>query len=473
MTDPVETTGRGVFGRLYHGETRYDFVGRWKTWFAISGIVLLVGLAVLGTRGLNLGIDFTGGTVWQVPAGDAEVVEVRDAMADLGYGDVQVQEVTQGDERNLRIVAEDTAEAAAATTDALEAAEAALASALSDLPEDLRGELDTVRDNLLAIDGPFAEDVPAPLAALTEGLGEGDPTELVATARVQVDELADLEAAQRTVLGREVSVRLAELTATPVEDVVVDTVGPSWGEQITNSARNALVVFMIAITIFITLRFELRMALATAAALFHDLLVVVGLYALSGLAVTPATVVALLTMLGFSIYDGIVVFDRVDENTETMLTGKVKHTYSEVANLSLNQVLMRSLNTSITTLLPIGSVLVIGSVILGATTLEEFGVALVLGLVVGAYSSIFIATPLLALLKEREPRYRDLRQQLAERGYATVAKPTRDDIDDDPVMTSVRSQAAVFQVDKAPGARTKTKVKKSKRPRRTDPEETP
>ena len=126
-----------------------------------------------------------------------------------------------------------------------------------------------------------------------------------------------------------------------------------------------------------------------------------------------ATVVAMLTMLGFSIYDGIVVFDRVDENTRFVTGSKPQMTYSEMANLSLNQVLMRSLNTSITTLLPIASVLVIGAMILGATTLEEYGLALFLGLLTGAYSSLFIATPLLAVLKEREPAYREVRADLA------------------------------------------------------------
>jgi preprotein translocase subunit SecF len=129
--------------------------------------------------------------------------------------------------------------------------------------------------------------------------------------------------------------------------------------------------------------------------------------------VTPATVIALLTILGFSIYDGIVVFDRVDENTK-LLGRKTRMTYSEMANLSLNQVLMRSLNTSITALLPIVTVLILGSFVLGATTLEEFGLALFLGLLSGAYSSLFIATPLLALLKEREPRNRELRERKAQ-----------------------------------------------------------
>lgn len=481
MTGPVVTSGRGVFGRLYHGETTFDFVGRWKRWFALSGVALLVGLGVLGIRGLNLGIDFTGGTVWQVPAGQAQVAEVQEAMGELGYGNVQVQEVTQtgGDGRVIRVVAEDTAAPAAETTDALEQVTEALVAARGALPEDQRGAIGPVQENLDAIEGPFAEPLPAPLVALREEIDgldaaaadAGDTgaavTEVSVEMRSLVDDLSVLQQDERSRLGQDVSARLAELTGTPVDAVVVDTVGPSWGEQITNSARNALVVFMIAITIFITVRFELKMALATAVALFHDLLLVVGIYALTNLAVTPATVVALLTMLGFSIYDGIVVFDRVNENTDTMLVGRAKHTYSEVANISLNQVLMRSLNTSITTLLPIGSVLVIGSVLLGATTLQEFGVALFLGLLAGAYSSIFIATPLLALLKEREPRYRNLRHQIAERGHATMPEKAAV-VDDDPVLASVRAGGtgplpATPLVNKPKGNKAKGKKPKGQR----------
>ncbi len=236
--------------------------------------------------------------------------------------------------------------------------------------------------------------------------------------------------------GQDVTAELARLTGTPASEITVDTVGPSWGQQISEKARTALVVFLIAITIFITIRFELKMAIATVAALFHDLLLVVGVYALLGFPITPATVVALLTMLGFSIYDGIVVFDRVDENTK-LLSAKSKITYSEMANLSLNQVLMRSLNTSITSLLPILSVLIVGSFVLNASTLEEFGLALFLGLLSGAYSSIFIATPLLALLKEREPRYRDLRRQIEERGHGSVPEAEKASVSSDPVMDSI------------------------------------
>jgi preprotein translocase subunit SecF len=145
-------------------------------------------------------------------------------------------------------------------------------------------------------------------------------------------------------------------------------------------------------------------------------------YSIAGFEVTPATVIALLTILGFSIYDGIVVFDKVDENTKLVGTSH-NLTYGGMVNLSLNQVLMRSLNTSITALLPVASLLVLGSWILGATTLEQFALALLIGLFAGAYSSIFIASPLLAVLKEREPRYRELKAKLSGR-QGPVAAPS-------------------------------------------------
>ena len=149
---------------------------------------------------------------------------------------------------------------------------------------------------------------------------------------------------------------LAKATKQNVDAVTTDTVGPSWGKQISEKARNALIVFLVAIMLYITIRFEWKMALATVAALIHDILVVIGVYALFGFPVTPETVVAILTILGFSIYDGIVVFDRIDENAK-QLTSRSGESYDDMANRSLNQVLMRSLNTSITALLPILSIL--------------------------------------------------------------------------------------------------------------------
>jgi len=232
--------------------------------------------------------------------------------------------------------------------------------------------------------------------------------------RVEAEPLDDPEAVQ------EVTAELAELTGSDIEDVSLNAVGPSWGEEISRKALRALVVFLVLITIYITMRFELRMAIPTVVALIHDVLITIGVYSIAGFEVTPATVIAVLTILGFSIYDGIVVFDKVDENTKLVGTAQGL-TYSDMIDLSLNQVLMRSLNTSITALLPVASLLILGSFVLGATTLQEFALALLIGLFAGAYSSIFIASPLLAVLKEREPKYREIRRKLEGRAAPVPA----------------------------------------------------
>ena len=393
-----------IWSRLYNGETDFDIVGRWKVWFVGSGLAIAIGLVSVVGSGLNLGIDFTGGTVWEVAAGKADVAEVSAALTDLGYQDAQVQEVTQNSDGNsksfLRVEAASEVDPAPATDKALAKARSGLDGLIDDAPAAVVGGLRGVRDDLSGVTGPFAKPVPDPLVALQAEIDAlpgkvedaKDQAAKVAAYRAsinkmtsEVEDLVDLEAAERARLSQDVTDVLTRLTGTPEAEVTIDTVGPSWGQQISDKAQSALVVFLAAITIFITIRFELQMAIATVVALFHDLIVVVGLYSLFNFPVTPATVIALLTMLGFSIYDGIVVFDRVDENTGLASGTKPKMTYSEMANLSLNQVLMRSLNTSITTLLPIVSVLLVGSVALGASTLEEYGIALFLGLLSGAY----------------------------------------------------------------------------------------
>jgi preprotein translocase subunit SecF len=333
MTAPV-TVHHSIWGRLYHGETNIQFVSRLRRWLIVSGVVIVAGLVSLFFRGLNLGIDFEGGVVWEVPAGDLSVADAQRAMEGEGLQGLTVQSLTAEGETRLRI--------------------------------------------------------------------EAEPLESAQDAEV-------------------VSEKLAELTGSDVNDVSLNSVGPSWGEEISRKALRALIFFLIAITIYISLRFEFKMAVPTLAALIHDILITIGVYSIAGFEVTPATVIALLTILGFSIYDGIVVFDKVDENTK--LVGTTHNlTYGGMVNMSLNQVLMRSLNTSITALLPVASLLVLGSWILGATTLEEFALALLIGLFAGAYSSIFIASPLLAVLKEREPRYRELKAKLAGR-QGPVASP--------------------------------------------------
>jgi preprotein translocase subunit SecF len=192
-------------------------------------------------------------------------------------------------------------------------------------------------------------------------------------------------------------------------------VGSSWGSQITHKAILGLVIFLIAVTGYMSLRFEWKMAVAAIVALIHDLIITAGIYALSGLQVSPSTVIALLTILGYSLYDTVVVFDKVRENTASIAGGS-RMTFSQAANLAVNQTLVRSINTSVIALLPVIGLLAIGVGVLGAGSLQDLSFALLIGLASGAYSSIFIATPLLCEIKEREPVYQALARRVAARG---------------------------------------------------------
>jgi preprotein translocase subunit SecF len=202
--------------------------------------------------------------------------------------------------------------------------------------------------------------------------------------------------------------------------VTFSDVGPTWGSQITDKAILAVLVFFIVVVAYITLRFEWKMAIAALIAVVHDLLVTAGVYSLTGFQVTPDTVVAVLTILGYSLYDTVVVFDRVGENTKGFgASGRM--TYEDVVNLSMNQTLARSINTSLVAILPVLAVLLVGADLLGATTLQNYGLALFVGLMSGAYSSIFIASPLLAWMKEREPRYRELADRVGRTEHAVLS----------------------------------------------------
>ncbi|HEV2362467.1 MAG TPA: protein translocase subunit SecF, partial [Acidimicrobiales bacterium] len=208
---------------------------------------------------------------------------------------------------------------------------------------------------------------------------------------------------------------LAKAAGVPSSKVTFEQVGPSWGGNITHKAIEALIVFFVLIAAYISFFFEPKMAFSAIIAVIHDVIVTVGIYSLFGLKVTPDTVVAFLTILGYSLYDTIGVFDRVRDNVRGLgATGKMS--YTDVVNLSMNQTLARSINTSLVAIMPILSVLVLGANLLGAVTLEYFGLALFVGLTSGAYSSIFIASPLLATIKEREPRYVSIREKLESRG---------------------------------------------------------
>jgi preprotein translocase subunit SecF len=214
---------------------------------------------------------------------------------------------------------------------------------------------------------------------------------------------------------------VAETAGVGIDETDVEAVGPTFGAEITRRAIQALVVFLIVAALFISWRFEWKMAGAGLTALFHDLTITFGVYAVIGFEVTPATVVAVLTILGYSLYDTVVVFDKVNENVESWSD---KHTYTEVVNKAMNEVLMRSINTSLTSLLPVGSLLFVGSYLLGASTLREFALALFVGIAAGTYSSIFVASPLLAVWKEQEDYWQHHRRRLEGRREARIAKTT-------------------------------------------------
>ncbi len=202
---------------------------------------------------------------------------------------------------------------------------------------------------------------------------------------------------------------LAKQAGVTPNDVNRTDVGPTWGSQISRKALFGLIVVLIAITLYIALRFEWKMAIGAQVAMIHDVVITAGVYALTGREVTPATVIAVLTILGFSLYDTVVIYDKIQENTESpvMLS---KDSYSGVVNTSMNQVLMRSVNTSLVVILPILSLL-----LFGGSTLKDFAFAMMVGVISGAYSSIFVAAPILSVLKEREPKYQQIRAKAGAR----------------------------------------------------------
>jgi preprotein translocase subunit SecF len=327
---PKPKKQRHTWADLYHERTHFQFIERSWRWAALSGTLILISVLAFAIKGLNLGIDFEGGTQWQftrsAQAGSASAGDVRDVLEPLGLGDAKVL---------------------------------------------------IVGDN---------------------------------SVRVQSEDLSRAEQAK-------ITAALAKYGAIENGQVSVSNVGPTWGDKVSSKALTALIVFFFVIAGYLTFRFEWRMALAAVIAVVHDIIITVGVYAVTGFEVTPGTVVAFLTILGFSLYDTVVVFDKIKDNTARL--GTVRgDTYSMMVNRSLNQVLIRSINTSIVALLPVASLLFVGTYAFGGLALRDFALALFVGLITGAYSSIFVATPVLAWLKERQPRYRALR----ERAEADLAK---------------------------------------------------
>jgi preprotein translocase subunit SecF len=336
---------------LHSGAKAFNIVGRRKTWYALSAVLLTISIGTLGVRGLNLGIEFKGGAEFVVPvanASTADVTAAREVIVSSGHTAASVTII--GSER-LRI-----------QTETLETTESTKVS-----------------------------------AALASEFGVAD------------------------------------------SEIKIQLVGPTWGDEVTKNAGRALAVFLVLVALFLAIYFELRMALAALIALVHDVVITVGIYALIGFEVTPATVIGFLTILGYSLYDTVVVFDKVKENTAGLAAGS-RMTYSEAANLALNQTLVRSINTTVVALLPVVSILVVGLVALGAGTLNDLALALLLGMLVGTFSSIFIATPFLAELKERTPEMQALAKRVsAKRKNSGVADGSTPALHL-PVVTGTRQQ---------------------------------
>lgn len=243
--------------------------------------------------------------------------------------------------------------------------------------------------------------------AIVQKLGNGG-------LRIQITEVD-------TAKSDEIKADLSKGLGVSEEKIAADLVGPSWGEQIANKAWTGLGVFMVLVVIYLAIAFEWRMAIAALVALIHDITITVGIYALVGFEVTPGTVIGLLTILGYSLYDTVVVFDSLKEGTKG-ITKQTRWTYSEIANRSINGTLVRSINTTVVALLPVAGLLFIGGGVLGAGMLNDISLALFVGLAAGAYSSIFIATPLVADLKEREPQMKALKKRILAKRAAAAAK---------------------------------------------------
>jgi preprotein translocase subunit SecF len=312
--------------KLYSGEVSYDIVGKRRRWYAVSGAIVLVALLSLVFRGLNLGIEFTGGAEFQVPSASCTIEQARGAVEEVG---VEPVTVTALGNESIRV-----------TTEAVE-----------------QGQSQQIRASL------------------------------------------------------------AEACGVTIDDVSAQVVGPTWGGEITQKALTALLVFLSLLAIFLAVYFDWRMAVAALVALVHDILITIGVYSLLHFEVTPSTVIGVLTILGYSLYDTVVVFDKVKENTRGVL-GQSRQTYSDAANLAVNQTLVRSVNTSIVALLPVASILFVGAGLLGAGTLKDLALALFVGMAAGTYSSIFIATPFLCQLMERDPQMKALARRVQSRGSA-------------------------------------------------------
>ena len=399
-----------IFRRLARGDTHIDFIGKRKIWFTLSAIVLLATLLAL--------------PLWPAESSCSPPLPSFFGGLNCGIefkGGISIEAPIEAD------------------------------SDLADLDE--LGVIAEVRDAL-------------------EPLGAGEAQIQVATDDAGRSVIVQTTAVGATETQEEVATVVREETGATIADSPTQRIGRKWGGEITSKAVQALIIFLLVIVAFMSWRFEWKMAVGAFAALFHDLIITAGVYAISGFEVTPSTVIAILTILGYSLYDNVVVFDKVEENAAIYATtGKM--TYEQSANLALNQVIMRSLNTSVTTLIPVAALLIVGAGIVGSGTLNDLALALFVGLMVGTYSSVFVATPVLSMLKEREPRFQSVREKLLRDAKRSAMKPAPagapmagDGASVAGSTSTSASGAAKVPQTKRPPARAKAGSKKAKRRKR-------
>ncbi len=387
-----------------------QFIRRTRLWFGISAAAILVSLIGLIGPGLNFSIAFTGGA--QLQFSNESGSSVADYQAIMDRFDLPSEvEIVAGNQVVIRtesLVAtqpEPSASPSATPSGSPTASPSATGSA-----SPTTSPSSTTSPSASPAEGPSP--TPQPSASATSGAGTGASPSASATPAPSPSPTATTSTSRETVLLLNA---LAKEAGIQPEEISVTDVGPTWGGTISRKALIGLIVFLLLVSVYISLRFEPKMAISALVAVGHDLIITAGVFALTGREVSPETVVAILTILGYSLYDTVVIFDKIKENTESVALVS-RETYSGVVDISLNQTLMRSVNTSLVVLLPIGALL-----LFGGETLKDFAFALFVGVAAGTYSSIFVASPLLALLKEREPRY----QQIRARVESKVRPPLR------------------------------------------------
>ena len=379
----------GFAHRLYTGEAGYPFVAKRKRFYLLSIGLVLVSLGLFVFKGLNFGIDFVGGNTFEVPA-KASQMATAESVVQKGLDEATKQ---------AKADAEDPA--------SVPTAELATAQVVGS------GNNTSILIKTTSISPPAATAVANSLAAAFEE-----------------DIKARLAAAGTPVT--------AEALQSQVSNQAIDA---TWGQDVSRKAVIALLVFLVAVSIFMRIRYRMGLVVGALVALLHDLVVTAGIYALVGFEVSPATVIGLLTILGFSLYDTVVVFDKVDENTRG-LSGGSRMTYSGATNLAINQTLMRSINTTVISLLPVAALLFVGAGILGAGTLKDLALVLLIGMAAGMYSSIFLAAPIACDITERLPEYKELAKRVKSREGKDANKAAKvaanEDSDTDAEVMRVR-----------------------------------